>query len=297
MICTLGDVLLDVVAVTREPVRHGTDTLTATVAGAGGQAANVAAWVVALGGRARLVAKRSRDLAGRMISEDLARRGVEVCGPLVDGSTGVVVSVSESGGERTMLTDRGVCPLLAATELDDAWFAGCDRLHLPLYSMVDAPIRGAALAAAQRVPRVSVDLSSVSVLREIGAAEVRRLLGQLRPEVIFGTEPEMALALPATITPVTAALDLEALVTEAPDTQAPGTQALGTQAPGTQATVIVKLGAAGVRVNGEVYPARPAWPVDSTGAGDAFAAGFLCGGLDLALDAAARAVSRLGAMP
>jgi sugar/nucleoside kinase (ribokinase family) len=37
--------------------------------------------------------------------------------------------------------------------------------------------------------------------------------------------------------------------------------------------------------------------VDSTGAGDAFAAGFLLGGTDLALEAAARCVSRMGAMP
>jgi sugar/nucleoside kinase (ribokinase family) len=262
VICTLGDVLLDVVAATRGPVSHGADTPTATAVGAGGQAANVAAWVVALGGRARVVAKRARDLAGRMITEDLARRGVEVAGPLVDGATGVVVSVSEGGGERTMLTDRGVCPLLAAAELDDAWFAGCDRLHLPLYSLVDAPIRGAALAAARRVPRVSVDLSSVSALREIGAAEVRRLLALLRPEVILGNEPEAALALPA-----------------------------------AAATVIVKLGAGGVRINGLRHPARPARPADSTGAGDAFAAGFLLGGVDLGLDAAARAVSQLGAMP
>jgi sugar/nucleoside kinase (ribokinase family) len=107
-----------------------------------------------------------------------------------------------------------------------------------------------------------VDLSSVSALREIGAAEVRRLLALLRPEVILGNEPEAALAPPA-----------------------------------AAATVIVKLGAGGVRINGLRHPARPARPADSTGAGDAFAAGFLLGGVDLGLDAAARAVSQLGAMP
>ena len=262
MICTVGDVLLDVVATTRGPLTHGADTPTATRVSAGGQAANVAAWAVALGGRARVVAKRARDLAGRLIAEDLLRRGVEVAGPVVDGATGVVISVSEGGGERTMLTDRGVCPQLGAAEADDAWFAGCDWLHLPLYSLVDAPIRGVALAAARQVPRVSVDLSSVSVLRDIGAGEVTRLLRRLSPEVILGNEPEAALA-----------------------------------ASAAAATVIVKLGPAGVRVNGRLRAARPARPVDSTGAGDAFAAGFLVGGVDLGLEAAARAVSQLGAMP
>jgi sugar/nucleoside kinase (ribokinase family) len=52
-----------------------------------------------------------------------------------------------------------------------------------------------------------------------------------------------------------------------------------------------------VRVNGQHWPARPARPLDSTGAGDAFAAGYLLGGVELGLDAAARAVSTMGAMP
>ncbi len=262
VLCTLGDALLDVVAVTRPELAPGTDTPAATMVAPGGQAANVAAWTVALGGKARLVAKRARDLAGRLIAENLRRRGVQLAGPVTDGTTGVVVSLSDGGAERTMITDRGVCPLLSAAELRDEWFAGCDRLHLPLYSLVDAPIRAAALDAARRVPRVSVDLSSVSVLREIGPAEVRRMLALLRPDVILGNEPETRLA-----------------------------------AAPAAATVVVKLGPDGVRLNGRRWPARPARPVDSTGAGDAFAAGFLLGGVDLGLAAAARAVSRLGAMP
>jgi ribokinase len=246
--------------------QHGADTPSATSVGAGGQAANVAAWAVALGGRARLVAKRANDLAGDLVAGDLRRRGVDVTGPVTSGSTGVVVSVSEPGGERTMLTDRGVCPLLSAAELREEWFYGCDRLHLPLYSLIDAPIRQAAIEAARRVGRVSVDLSSVSVLREIGTAEVDRLLGLVKPEVIFGNERESAL-----------------LTREGWN--------------GGARIVIEKLGPAGVRVNGKLWQAHPAEPADSTGAGDAFAAGFLLGGVDLGLKAAARAVSHLGAMP
>ena len=262
LLCTLGDALLDVVVVTRSGLAHGTDTPAATIVVAGGQAANVAAWTVALGGQARVVAKRAGDLAGRLVADSLRERGVQLTGPVTDGRTGVVVSLSDGGGERTMITDRGVSPLLSAAELRDEWFAGCDRLHLPLYSLIDAPIRAAALAAARRVPLVSVDLSSIAVLREIGPAEVGRLLATLRPDVILGNEPETRLAAAPPV-----------------------------------ATVVVKLGPAGVRLNGRHWPAHPAAPVDSTGAGDAFAAGFLLGGVELGLAAAARAVSRLGAMP
>ncbi|HEX4063233.1 MAG TPA: carbohydrate kinase family protein [Streptosporangiaceae bacterium] len=265
MLCSLGDLLLDVVVSSLAPGSwaHGSDTPSVTRVRAGGQAANVAAWAVALGGQARVVGQRAGDLAGELVAGDLARRGVGVAGPVGPGATGVVVAISEPGGERTMLTDRGVCPQLAAGELRDEWFDGCDWLHLPVYSLVDAPIRAAALAAARRVRRVSVDLSSVSVLREIGAAELASLLDTLAPEVIFGNEPECALVAP----------------------------------PPDITTLVTKLGAAGVRVNGKTWPARPAQPVDSTGAGDAFAAGFLVGGVEWGLEAAARAVSQLGAMP
>jgi len=264
VLCCLGDLLLDVVVSSQTPGSwvHGSDTAAVTRVQAGGQAANVAAWAVALGGRARLVAQRAADLAGDLVAQDLARRGVELAGPVTKTTTGVVVAISEAGGERTMLTDRGVCPDLSAGALRDEWLDGCDRLHLPVYSLVDAPIRAAALAAARRVRRVSVDLSSVSVLREIGAPALARLLDLLAPEVILGNEPEWAL--------VSAPKDI---------------------------TVVMKLGPAGVRVNGKTWPARPARPVDSTGAGDAFAAGFLLGGVELGLEAAARAVSQLGAMP
>ena len=61
--------------------------------------------------------------------------------------------------------------------------------------------------------------------------------------------------------------------------------------------VISKLGADGVLVNGRPYPAVATEPVDATGAGDAFAAGYLVGGVALGLQAAARAVAKIGAMP
>jgi sugar/nucleoside kinase (ribokinase family) len=160
-----------------------------------------------------------------------------------------------------------VGPELSAGGLDEAWLAGCDRLHLPAYSLTRAPVSGAALAAAARVPRLSVDLSSTAVLNEYGAGRFRALLGRLRPEVVFGTEAEAALI---------GELD-------------------GTDLAGTD--LVVKLGARGVRAGGTEYPAHPVDAVDSTGAGDAFAAGYLVGGVSMGLAAAARAVARMGAMP
>jgi sugar/nucleoside kinase (ribokinase family) len=262
MICVLGDAHLDVVVRPAGPIAHDTDTPAATRLSAGGQAANTAAWICALGGRARLIAARAPDLAGQLVAAELARRGVDLKGPLLDGRTGTVVSVSPDGTTRSMLTDRGVGPQLAAGHLEPGWLDGCDWLHLPAYSLTAEPVAGAALAAAAAVPRLSVDLSSVAVLKDYGPARFRALLGRLAPAVVFGNEAEAAL--------------------------------IGDLA-GTD--LVVKLGPAGVRAGGRVHPAAPADPVDPTGAGDAFAAGYLLGGVTLGLAAAARAVAVLGAMP
>ena len=261
-ICVLGDAHLDVVVRPAGPVAAETDTPARTWVGVGGQAANVAAWISALGGQARLIAARGTDLAARLVAGDLERRGISIKGPVLEGPAGVVVSLSERGTSRSMLTDRGVGPRLSADILDPAWLDGCDLLHLPAYSLASEPVSGAALAAAAQVPRLSVDLSSTALLRGYGADRFRALLVRLRPEVVFGTEDEAAL--------------------------------IG-DLPGS--ALVVKLGARGVRAGGVMHPARPAEAVDSTGAGDAFAAGYLLGGVSLGLEAAARAVARMGAMP
>ena len=262
LFCVLGDAHLDVVVCPDGPVAEDTDTSARTWVGAGGQAANVAAWITALGGQARLIAARGTDLAAQLVASDLRNRGVSLHGPVLGGPTGVVVSLSHDGVSRSMLTDRGVGPGLSEDTLEDAWLAGCGLLHLPAYSLIRAPVSGAALAAAARVPRLSVDLSSTAVLNDYGVARFRALLGRLRPEIVFGTEAEADL--------------------------------IG-DLPGTD--LVVKLGARGVRAGGTEYPAHPVDAVDSTGAGDAFAAGYLVGGVSTGLAAAARAVAKMGAMP
>lgn len=266
MICTLGDLLLDVVVRLEGPIAEDTDTYGRTRVGAGGQAANVAAWTAALGGRARFVGKRARDPAGRLLADELHGHGVEVVGPEVESGTGTVVSVATPNGARTMLSDRGVSTDFRPEELDPAWLEGCEWLHLPGYSLVAPPLRDTALAAASLAPRVCVDLSSTAAIEAAGVAQFRAAVAEAGPEVVFANEAEDALV-----------GDVEAR------------------------TVVVKRGRRGCIVrnaDGTVeLEAVPAEVVDSTGAGDAFAAGFLVGGSDVALAAAARCVSKLGAMP
>ncbi|MBA2475540.1 MAG: carbohydrate kinase family protein [Actinobacteria bacterium] len=265
-ICALGDLLLDVVVQLGGPIAPHTDTYGRTRVGAGGQAANVAAWVAALGGRGRFVGKRADDPAGRLLAGEVERRGVELAGPVERSGTGTVVSLATPDGRRAMLSDRGVGTSFAPAELDTAWLEGCDHLHLPGYSLLRPPLSETALAACALVSSVSVDVSSTAAVTEAGVQAFRDLLDRVRPSIVFATEAEAELV-----------------------------------GPFAAETVVVKRGERGclVRRGGDEreYPALAAVLADATGAGDAFAAGFLLAGPELGLEAAARCVSQLGAMP
>jgi sugar/nucleoside kinase (ribokinase family) len=268
VVCSLGDLLLDVVVRLDTELNFGADATARSRTGAGGQAANVAAWAVELGAAGRLVAKRARDAAGTLVAEELRSHGVDVCGPEVDGHNGVVVSIVAPSGERTMASDRGVAPQLRADELEMRWFGGADWLHLTGYALLRSPIDEAAAKAAGAVRgqggKISADLSSWSLIRDFGGEKLRRRLELLEPDVLFGNEEELA--------------------------------EIGGAFPSRD--WVLKRGAAGVTLSdGRSLPAPPVDALDSTGAGDALAAGYLVGGIDLGLEAAARCVAKLGTMP
>jgi sugar/nucleoside kinase (ribokinase family) len=103
------------------------------------------------------------------------------------------------------------------------------------------------------------------VIESFGAARFAARLERIAPDLVFATEAERA-ALP------------------------PGALQAAT-------SWVVKRGAGGIVVDGLELPALPAEVLDTTGAGDALAAGYLVGGDDLALQAAARCIASAGAMP
>jgi ribokinase len=265
VICTLGDLLLDVVVKLAKPLEDGDDTGAETRVGAGGQAANVAAWAASLGAEARFVGKRGADAAGELVEDDLLRRAVDVLGPPPTGRNGVVVSLVGLDGNRTMASDRGVAPELAPEEILSGWFSDAAWLHLSGYSLMREPIGSAAERAAELAraagAQVSVDLSSVNVIREFGAGRLAERLTRIGPEAIFGNEAEHG------------------------------------ELAATGEKLIVKRGPRGATIAGEDHPPVPGEVVDTTGAGDALAAGYLVGGPNLAMEAAARCVAQIGTMP
>ena len=259
--CTIGDLILDVVVLPDRALVPDGDTPATIRLAAGGQAANVAAWCAALGARSRLICKRGDDLPSRLAATELARHGVEICGPVVEGRGGVVVSVRDCAGRRTMASDRGVAAGLAASELDPSWVRVCDVLHVSGYCLLREPMAEAAIEAARLAPRVTVDLASAHDIEILGARTFTARLVALGPELVFATEAERAAV------------------------------------PDFDANWVIKLGARGARFPEGFSPAPPVEVVDTTGAGDALAAGYLVGGPDCAIETAARSVRLMGAMP
>lgn len=267
-ICCLGDLVLDVIVRLEQPLATDADATSRIVLRPGGQGANVAAWIAELGGASRFVGKRGADDAGALAARGLLDLGVELVGPVEPVGTGVIVSLVDPSGERTMCSDRGIAATLRAEEIEATWFDDCTHLHVSGYALLREPIRLAARRsvelARRRGARVSVDLSSWSAIRDFGAERFRSELEELAPDVVFANEDEE--------------------------------RTIGGRMP--NCVWILKRGAEGVSFDGDERAARRVEAVvDSTGAGDALAAGWLVGGPELALDAAARCVQQVGSMP
>ncbi|TDE09258.1 carbohydrate kinase family protein [Jiangella asiatica] len=259
MIVTVGDVATDVLAVLAADLAPGSDTpATVRVAG-GGQGANTAAWLAAAGAAVTFVGAVGDDGPGRDRVAELRAAGVRVqVSVSPDAGTGSVV-VLVRDGERTMISDRGandrLDPRVAATAVAAAADDGARHLHLSGYTLFDDGSRPAGLAALRQARdsglTTSVDAASAAPLRAAGPDFLTWVDGV---DLLFANADEADVLADSAGTPA----------------------AMATAAGGA---VVVKLGADGaVWADGDGVRrvrARPAAVVDSTGAGDAFAAGLL----------------------
>jgi sugar/nucleoside kinase (ribokinase family) len=286
----IGDAVTDVVALHGSPVRAGTDTAADIMLRPGGSGANTAAWAAHLGADARLLARLGYDSSDWHTAE-LVRTGVR---PHVtvdpDHPTAVVIAMVDQSGERSMLTNRGAGGLISERDWDPALLDGAGLLHLSGYLLFAAAglrlARAAMADAAAAGVAISVDPASTGPLRDFGVA---RFLRETAPAGLVIPNLDEALLLSGAATAERAAEVLSE----------------------RYGTAVVKLGAEGAlaAVDGAVVARAaglPAEVVDSTGAGDAFAAGFLTAtlrgaGVETALEAGCRAgaecVAHVGGRP
>jgi sugar/nucleoside kinase (ribokinase family) len=255
MLAVLGDLLEDIIVRQREPMSPAADTAAEIARRPGGSASNVARVAARRGAAARFIGQVGEDDTGRALVEELRRAGVDTSPVRFSGTTGTVVVLVDERGKRTMFTDRRAC--LGLDRPDPRWLDRVDTLHVPFYSLADGPISETAARtiewARDRGIRVSVDVSSESVIDAFGPVRVHGLLDRLAPDVVFANRDEARI--------------------------------LGIEGPIASAVTVVKQGGDEAVIHSPDGPtlrvaARPIAEVrDTTGAGDAFAAGFLtsCG--------------------
>ena len=236
----------------------------------GGSAANTMCGIASFGGRAAYIGKVAEDTLGDTFSKDMQVVGVDFKRPVGGNSvpTGRCIIAVTPDAQRTMNTFLGISSLLTPADLDHGAIAAGAVLYLEgyLYDQPEAKIafRAAAEIAHQHNRQVSLTLSD-SFCVDRHRADFRALISD-EIDILFGNEAEL-LALYETDTFEFAVTQLRQDCIVAAITR------------GEHGSVVVtKDGVIEV-------PAQPvAQVVDTTGAGDLYAAGFLYGytrGMDL----------------
>jgi sugar/nucleoside kinase (ribokinase family) len=254
----------DVVVRPEGPLVRGADRRAAIRVVPGGSAANLAAWLASAGLAPIMVARVGRDDHAHQVA---LLRGAGVTPVLAaddERPTGMLVALIDPDGERSFLTDRGANERLAREDLPDALLDRAHLVHVSGYALQCPEPRAAVLdflgEARRRGVPASVDPGSLSLLEEVTAASFLAWTGFAG--MCFPNAHEAAV--------LTGSGEIE--------------RQLGVLCDSYETAVIKRgaLGAVAGTLGGErrAVPAAPARVVDTTGAGDAFLAGFLAARLD-----------------
>ncbi len=250
VLVAVGDLVEDIIVWPAAPARYATDNPCVVRRSRGGSAANVAVFASGLM-PARFIGCVGDDPVADLLTSELAGHGVDVRVQR-RGRTGTIVVLVDSAGERTMYPDRAAA--MELTDVPEEWLESAAMIHVPSYCFAAEPAAASVLRlirhAGQAGIPVSLDASSTGMIEEYGLARYLDLVESVRPSVFFANAHEARL------------LDV-------------------TRPQFAKTMTVVKDGAgpAVVTLPGAVPRAVPvpdAPPArDSTGAGDAFAAGFL----------------------
>jgi sugar/nucleoside kinase (ribokinase family) len=242
-------------------MEHGSDVPGRVSFEQGGSASTAARWLGRLGARASLVTAVGRDRAGRALVDAVRGDGVTLRAVRVAGArTGRIGVLVTPDGERSFVQDRGAALQLGPGDLQAAWFERADAVHLPVYSLLGEPLGDAGRRAVElgraAGAAVSVDLASIGPLLARGRRAAASLIDEIAPDILFATASEAEAFL--------GRYAVDGLLDVAPI-------AIVKRGP-KGATVLAREGDGRLRFEIATTP-MPA--TDTTGAGDAFDAGFL----------------------
>ena len=285
----VGDVMMDVTARISTAIEYASDTPADVSVQPGGSAANTAAWMAASGHAATFVGCVGDDAFGRDARALLEAAGVETrLAVSTVRPTGTCVVIVDGQHERTMFPDKGANDELDASTVVALGLVPGDHVHLSGYVLLNPRARQTGLRILQHArsagATTSLDPASAGPLRQ-----QRDFVLDALPmvDIVIANEDEASV-----LTGAPEPLDAVVLLAELVPTAVVKRGSLG---------VVARSGPESVNQS-----ADPATVIDTTGAGDAFGAGFLSvwlsgGTLAEAVRAgqhlAVEAVGRVGAGP
>jgi len=257
----IGDVMLDVIArinVSPQKINFGSDTASRISTSSGGAAGNVAAWLTRTDARSTIVSHVGDDPAGAAIVAEFDALGVSHGDLVIPGETsGVVVVLVDSSGERTMFPDKGANSRLTVTDLPD--LGAFQAVYISGYALLNPLARDGVLAMIAKIKAdglpIYFDPASVGAMKDVADKELHNWFSMM--DVLLLNEEESIY--------LTGSVDIE--------------RALNYLLDFSQ-VVVIKRGSAGAIAKARGFdsislPAVAATVVDTTGAGDSFAAGFI----------------------
>ena len=257
----IGDVMLDVIAridVAPQKINYGSDTASRISTNGGGAAGNVAAWLTRTSARSTIVSHVGDDPAGAALIAEFDSLGVTHENLVIAGApSGVVVVLVDSSGERTMFPDKGANSLLQVSDLPD--LAGFQAVYISGYALLNPLARPAVLAMIEKIKSDGIpiyfDPASVGAMKEVTDNELHQWFALMN--VLLLNEEESIY--------LTGSVDIE--------------RALDYLLEFSE-VVVIKRGSLGAIAKARGYDsisvaAIATSVVDTTGAGDSFAAGFI----------------------
>jgi sugar/nucleoside kinase (ribokinase family) len=257
----IGDVMLDVIArinVSPQKINFGSDTASRISTSSGGAAGNVAAWLTRTDARSTIVSHVGDDPAGAAIVAEFDALGVSHGDLVIPGETsGVVVVLVDSSGERTMFPDKGANSRLVVEDLPD--LNSFQAVYISGYALLNPLARDGVLAMIAKIKVAGLpiyfDPASVGAMKDVTDKELHTWFSMM--DVILLNEEESIY--------LTGSVEIE--------------RALNYLLDFSQ-VIVIKRGSAGAIAKARGFdsislPAVAATVVDTTGAGDSFAAGFI----------------------
>jgi sugar/nucleoside kinase (ribokinase family) len=257
----IGDLMLDIVAqipTTPHDLHLGNDTRTVISTHGGGAGGNVASWLAVLGNDVTMVGRIGNDSAGSAITAEFDALGISYGQIVKEGlHTGVVVCLVDPSGERTMLADNGANAGLAINDLPA--LDGVDAIYLTGYAPL-APLSRAGV---------------LEMVRTINSHEIPIIFDPATVGGMQGVPVEEILSWCALMDAVIMNEEEAIYLSGLSDCEA----ALNFFVELTPRSIIKRgsAGAIGLERGGQIISvaATTSTVVDTTGAGDAFAAGFI----------------------